>query len=182
MPLPKWELARGGDADCASCGSTNSVLLFPAALHQSAAAHAEAALAGDAACFDHPGKRAVAACGQCGRFMCQLCAVDMGAGMWCPSCVADPKGGAKRGKAESSRALYDTWALFIPFGLLLIWPLTILSAPTVVGLALLRWRRPISLVRRNRWRFVAGLAVALIQGGLWVWFIWYLVAKGPPAA
>jgi hypothetical protein len=73
--------------------------------------------------------------------------------------------------------LYDTWALFIPFALLVIWPLTILSAPAVVALAIMKWKQPISLVRRNRWRFGVGLAVALVEGGLWILGIWYLVAQ-----
>ena len=27
------------------------------------------------------------------------------------------------------------------------------------------------------WRFAAGLGVALVQGGLWAWFLWYVAAK-----
>jgi hypothetical protein len=164
MPLMKW------GSDCSSCGSHNHVHLFPAALLQGVAPRAEAALEGEAACFDHPGKVAVAACERCGRFVCQLCSIEMGAGVWCPSCVATPF-------QNNSRTLYDTCALAIPFGLLIVWPLTVLSAPAVVALALMKWTQPLSLVRRNRWRFVAGLAVALAQGGLWIWFGLYQAAK-----
>jgi len=176
MPLPKWELRNGEAANCTSCGSRNTVRLFPAALAEATAARGETALAGDAACFDHPGKRAVSACQQCGRFVCQLCAVEFGSGVWCPSCVAASSGKARSVNSGTSRMLYDTWALFIPFALLVIWPLTILSAPAVVALAIMKWKQPISLVRRNRWRFGVGLAVALLEGGLWIWGIWYLVA------
>jgi hypothetical protein len=177
MPLPKWELLKGDSAGCPTCGSRNHVLLFPAALAQAAAARPEAAEQGEAVCFDHPGKRAVASCQQCGRFVCQLCAVEFGEGVWCPSCVANASGKAKQANSETSRMLYDTWALAIPFVLLAIWPLTLLSAPAVVALAIMKWRQPISLVRRNRWRFAAGLAIALAQGAAWVWFIWYTVAR-----
>jgi hypothetical protein len=177
MPLPKWELLSGNAAHCPTCGSRNTVRLYPAALAQGAAAHAETALAGEAACFDHPGKRAVSACQQCGRFLCQLCAVEFGNGVWCPSCVAASSGKARSANSDTSRMLYDTWALTIPFALLVIWPLTLLSAPAVVALAIMKWKQPISLVRRNHWRFVVGLAVALVEGGLWLWGIWYLVAK-----
>ena len=177
MPLPKWELLNSDSANCPSCGSRNAVRLFPAALAQSAAARPEAAQEGEAVCFDHPGKRAVASCQQCGRFVCQLCSIEFGDGVWCPSCVANSSGKAGKAHSETSRMLYDTWALAIPFVLLVIWPLTLLSAPAVVALAVMKWRQPISLVRRNRWRFVAGLLVAVAQGGAWVWFIWYTVAK-----
>jgi hypothetical protein len=177
MPLPKWELVNGDTAHCPSCGSRNRVRLFPVALAQTAAARAEAALDGEAACFDHPAKRAVAACHQCGRFVCQLCAVQFGAGVWCPSCMAASSGKARPAISDTSRTLYDTWALTIPFALLVIWPVTILSAPVVAALALMTWKNPISLVRRNRWRFGAGLALALLQGAAWIWGIWYVVAK-----
>jgi hypothetical protein len=182
MPLPKWELLHSDTSDCPSCGSRNAVRLFPAALAEAPDTRAEAALEGDAACFDHPGKKAVSACQQCGRFVCQLCAVEFGSEVWCPSCVSNSSGGAKKANSETSRMLYDTWALAIPFGLLVIWPFTLLSAPAVIALALMKWRQPLSLVRRNRWRFAVGLAAALIEGGLWIWLIVYLVAKARSGA
>ena len=180
-PLPKWELRNGSAADCAACGTHNTVRLFPAALSQTQAAQADPALEGEAACFDHPGKRADAVCLHCGRFVCALCAVEVGSGLSCPSCLANPVA-AQKTDAGNARMLYDTWALFLPFGLLAIWPLTILSAPAVVALALMKWRAPLSLIRRNRWRFAAGLGVAIVQGGLWVWFLWYVVAKARSGA
>lgn len=182
MPLPKWELAQDGAADCPSCGSHNRVRLFPAAMAQTAAPRAEAALSGEAACFDHPSKAAISACQQCGRFVCQLCAVDFGEGVWCPSCVAHSRGKAARANTTSSRNLYDTWALTIPFAVLVMWPLSIFSAPAVVALAIMKWKEPLSLVRRNRWRFVVGLATAAAEGALWVVFIWYLVARATRGA
>jgi hypothetical protein len=103
--------------------------------------------------------------------------VEFGAAVWCPSCVADSSGKARRGDTDISRILYDTWALAIPFALLLIWPLTLLSAPAVTALAVMKWKQPLSLVRRNRWRFVAGLVAGIGEGALWVWFISYLLAK-----
>lgn len=177
MPLPKWELANGDSANCTSCSSRNTVRLYPAALAQSAASHAESALDGEAACFDHPGKRAVSACHRCGRFVCQLCAVQFGAEVLCPSCVAASAGQVRAATADTGRMLYDTWALAIPFALLVIWPLTILSAPAVVALAIMKWKSPISLVRRNRWRFAVGLSIAMLQGVAWLWGIVYFLAK-----
>jgi hypothetical protein len=177
MPLLKWELLRGNDADCPSCGAQNQVRLFPAALARAAAPQAEAALEGEAACFDHPAKRAAAVCQDCGRFVCQLCAIEIGAGVSCPSCVANPRGEKRQANAGDSRMLYDTWALTIPFALLVVWPLTVLSAPAALAVTVMKWKQPLSLVRRNRWRFVVGLGLSLAQGGAWLWFGWYIVAK-----
>src|ERR1035437_6607789 len=108
MPLPGWELATSGAAVCTSCGSKNSASAFPALFRDAAGpVRPEAALDGEAACFDHAGKRAVAACHQCGRFMCQLCAVEFGGQSWCPSCVAAGSGQARVANPDSSRVLYD---------------------------------------------------------------------------
>ncbi len=182
MPLSKWELMNGNMATCPACGASNYPRVYPAALVEKPAAQTEAAIEGEAVCFDHPAKRAVAACGHCGRFVCHLCAIEYGSATWCPSCVANPKGKIPQGRSDTSRALYDTWALMIPFALLVIWPLTIFSAPAVTALAIMKRKQPVSLVRRNRWRLWVGLAVAIAQGVGWVWFLWYMVARSKASA
>jgi len=176
MPLPKWELASGDRAVCTRCGAANMVRVFPAALAPSAPARPEAALEGEAACFDHPSKRAVAHCQQCGRFVCQLCAVEVAGEISCPSCVAAGAGKARAANPETSRTLYDSIALLLPLVSLLLWPLTIVAAPAAVLLAVATWRRPISLVRRSRWRFVLAVVLGFAFIAAWVWFFAYLVA------
>jgi len=182
MPLSKWELLRGHDASCPSCGAENDVRLFPAALARAAAPQAETALEGEAACFDHPAKRAVAVCRHCGRFVCGLCAIELGDGVSCPTCLVKPRSKQPQANSAEARMLYDTWTLTIPFALLIFWPLTVLSAPAALALTVMKWKQPLSLVRRNRWRFVAGLGLSLAQGGLWLWLGWYLVAKARAGA
>jgi hypothetical protein len=177
MPLPRWEPAEGEIATCTNCGTGNRVHVFPAAFGSEAPSRPEAALEGEAACFDHPGKRAVAACSQCGRFVCRLCSVEFGSETWCPSCVAAGAGRAKEIKAVTSRNLYDSMVLLLPLATLLIWPLTILAAPAAVVLGITRWREPISLVRRNRWRMVLGMSIATLEIAAWVWGILYLIAS-----
>src|ERR1035438_3859008 len=114
-PLPKWELGMGDIAVCTTCGSANRVAVFPAILAPTQApARAEVALDGEAACYDHPSKRAVAACHQCGRFVCQLCSVEFGGQVWCPTCVAAGKGQSQAVYLEPTRTLYDSIALAVP--------------------------------------------------------------------
>src|ERR687886_1007892 len=88
MPLPEWELATGAPVRCPDCGVSHEVRLFPAALFRATADTPESAEEGEATCFDHPSSKAVAACAQCGRFVCQLCAVEIKGSTYCPSCVA----------------------------------------------------------------------------------------------
>src|ERR1700694_626841 len=173
MPLPKWELATGGAAVCTMCGSHNRVQIFPAALSSNAeAVRTEAALEGEATCFDHPSKRAVAACNQCGRFVCQLCSVEFGKEVWCPSCVAAGAGKARPAKAETSRTLYDSIALITPLAAVLLYPFMIVAAPASLVLTVMKWKQPISLVRRNRWRFVAAILISVAELGLCVAIVW----------
>jgi hypothetical protein len=176
MPLPP-QSTEVDPPVCTLCGTENTVRAFPAL--QAAAADAsrpQAALDGEAACFDHPGKRAVASCRQCGRFVCGLCAVDFGEEVWCPTCVASRSGQAKAVNLEPSRPLYDSMVFSLPIVSLLVWPLTALTAPATLVLGVARWNRPLSLVRRNRWRMVVGMLIALGEICAWVWGIVYLVA------
>jgi hypothetical protein len=176
-PLPKWELVSGDTAICTNCGSENTVRVFPALLAPENAVRPEAAAEGEAACFDHPNKRAVASCRQCGRFVCPLCAIQFGAETWCPSCVAAGSGPAKAANTDTSRTLYDSVALILPLASFGFWPITLLTGPATVVLAIMKWRQPLSLVRRFRWRFVAAILIGLAELGGWIWGVVYFVAR-----
>ncbi len=177
MPLPEWELASLRVVDCTSCGAANEAHVFPAALRAGALIQTEAAQEGEAACFDHPEKRAVAACQQCGRFVCQLCAVDFSGATWCPSCVAAGAGAARRANPEASRTLFDSIALITPLASLLVWPFTIITGPAAIVFSILKWGAPLSVVRRLRWRFVAAMLVGLGETAGWIWFVLYVLLR-----
>jgi hypothetical protein len=177
-PLPKWELTSGDRAICTSCGSENTVRVFPALFAAETAARPEAAAEGEAACFDHPGKRAVGACRQCGRFVCDLCAVQFDGETWCPSCVAAGSGQARATNTETTRTLYDSVAVTIPLASFIFWPMTILTGPATVVYTLMKWRQPLSMVRRSRWRFIVAMLIGLAELGGWIWGILYYIARG----
>ena len=120
LPLPEWELSTNEVAVCTACGSPNQAHVYPAALVVPPPVQTEVALEGEAACFDHPAKRAVSACQQCGRYVCRLCAVDFGQGTWCPSCVAAGAGAARAARLDASPQLSDPF----PFAPLTVPPLT----------------------------------------------------------
>jgi len=170
-------LATTGEAVCTSCGAGNSVNAFPALLAPVRGhAGAEASLEGEATCFDHPARRAIGACQQCGRYCCRLCLVEFGSQTWCPSCVAAGSGTARPAHAETSRNLYDSTALILPLASLLIYPFTVIAAPASLVLSAMKWSQPLSLVRRNRWRFVAAILISLAEIGGWGMLIVYLAS------
>ena len=173
-PLPLWELASADAAVCTTCGSSTTVRVFPALFAApSAPALPEIALDGEAACFDHPSKRAVAACHQCGRFVCLLCSVEFGGQVWCPTCVAAGKGQSQAVYLEPTRTLYDSIALAVPLVSLIFWPVIILTGPGALVFSAMTWKRPLSLVRRTRWRFVVASLIGLAQTVGWLWLIAY---------
>jgi hypothetical protein len=178
MPLPVWELAGADKATCTSCGSLNTVAVFPAMFRDAAAAtRPEAALGGEASCFDHATKRAVAACTQCGRFVCQLCAVEFRGQVWCPACVAAGSGQARVVSPDTSRILYDSIAMTgLILSCIVFWPISVLTGPAALIFAIVNWKKPLSLVRRSRWRFVAAIVLGLLITGGWVVLGVYLMA------
>lgn len=173
-PLPLHGLTDGV-ATCGACGTRNTVRLFPAlAAAPSGPAVPESALAGEAACFDHPSKRAVAACQQCGRFVCQLCRVDFGDRTWCPACVAADRGrGGRAAYLETARVMYDSIALAVPMASLIFWPLTVITGPGTVVFSAMTWKRPLSLVRKRRWRFVVAMLIGILETVGWIWLVVY---------
>ena len=177
MPLSKWEYGTAGTARCMLCGADNSVYAFPAILAAAAATRPESAMEGEAACFDHPNKRAAAACSQCGRYVCGLCSVEFGPEIWCPSCVATRAGGARAANLDTSRTLFDSVALTLPLVTLLMWPFTIVAAPASLVIGIAKWRYPLSLVRRNRWRLVVAMMISVAEIVAWVWGIAYYLTR-----
>ena len=61
---------------------------------------------------------------------------------------------------------------FVGFALI-FWPLTVLIGPGSVVFALMTWKRPLSLVRRSRWRFVLAILIGLAETIGWIWLILY---------
>lgn len=173
MPL-QTRYQNGGTAGCVLCGAINQVWLFPAAITSAPLVHPETALEGEATCYEHADKRAIAACQRCGRFVCQFCSVEFGNEVLCPSCVAGGQVAAAR--LTPSLTMFDSIALIAPLAALIVYPLTIVAAPASLVLSLVKWKQPISPVRRNRWRFVLAIVISLTMVGLWIWGIIYFAA------
>jgi len=97
---------------CPSCASRLQACLWPVVRQNTAAA---VALSDQATCFFHPDKAFQTCCQRCGRFVCTLCDLQLGAEHVCPACFERGRAnsGAEAGKAEwrYRDVLYDSIAI-----------------------------------------------------------------------
>jgi hypothetical protein len=174
--LPAWAEPVADSTICPACGAGVRVSLFPSAFVQHDTRAGELAAEGEAVCYDHPAKQAIASCAECGRLVCQLCAVDFQGATWCPSCLASGSERKRTAALEGSRTLYDSLALMLALWPLVIWPFTFLTAPATLYVVIRYWNKPTGLLRRGKWRMILAFLIALAQIVAWVWGIYYLVS------
>ena len=128
--------------------------------------NALAAFADQATCFFHPDKAFQACCQRCGRFVCALCDLQLGAEHVCPTCFERGRGtlGTEASKAEwrSRDILYDSIAATAGWGWILFWPTIVVALPATIFLHVKYRKAPRSyLIPRSGWRFwVAYLGLA----------------------
>lgn len=172
-PLPEAHFNASGPFPCPGCARSVEAAVFPACYQPaSRGAAAESVFAaGEASCFNHPGNRAVVACDSCGRFLCALCDIALDAQHLCPACLNT---GRKKGSVrhlESSRTLYGHLALLLALAPLLIWPITVITAPLAMFFAIFGWNKPGSLTRPGRVRHVIAFVLGLLQTAGWIFLL-----------
>jgi hypothetical protein len=162
---------------CPKCRRPAKAEAFPALNAAPTVGNAGEVLATDAesSCFYHPANRAVTVCDSCGRFLCSLCDVDLNGRHLCPGCVNTGRKKGKLKQLENRRMLYDSLALSLAVTPMLIFYLTILTAPATIYVVLGHWNAPGSVVGRGKWRFVVAFIFALLQIGGWAIGIYYFM-------
>jgi hypothetical protein len=165
-------------ASCRFCGSEVMALVFPAMfMPPSMPTAAEmAASVGDATCFYHASKRAVAPCSRCGRFVCALCKVELSGETWCPECIEAGRTRKRVVNLENQRTLYDSIALALStWPMLFLYP-SLVAAPAALIFSIMCWKRPTSIVRRHsKIRFVLAIIFSLLQIAFWIAMIIFIV-------
>jgi hypothetical protein len=160
MPVEQME---AGWQSCPSCTSRLRICLWPVVRQNTTPA---TALSDQATCFFHPDEAFQACCERCGRFVCRLCDLQLGAEHVCPACFERGRAdsGAEAGKAEwrYRDVLYDSIAVTVGWGWILFWPVFVAAIPTVIVLHVKYRKAPRSyLIPRSGWRFwVAYLGLA----------------------
>lgn len=159
-----------------ACGCRTSAAfvytLFPAYFRKRETPEAEQVVDQDeAACYNHPNKKATAACDSCGMFACPLCLMVEGDQQVCLNCFSrktQPQGKQNKGQTENRRVVFDSIALAIvlyPWLLLTVtgW-LTIVTAPMAVYIVIAHWKKhPCSIITpRSRVRYYLAFVFALL--------------------
>jgi hypothetical protein len=177
LPVPEEFWNREEGVRCRGCGRTVRALVFPAIEHSTVGA-APAAISAEteASCFYHPLSRAAQVCQECGRFLCNLCDLEVDGRHICPRCFESGVSAHKIEMAETRRPLYDSTALALStLPALLIWP-ALVGAPWALFLVIRRWNAPSSVVPRTKIRFILAALFALTEIGFLV-FIIYMMTK-----
>jgi hypothetical protein len=145
---------------CPYCQKWLQVRIWPIVRQDT---NAMSALSDQATCFFHPDKAFQACCQRCGRFVCALCDLQLGAEHVCPTCFERGRddSGAEAGKAEwrYRDVLYDSIALTVGWVWILVWPVIVAALPAVIFLHVKHRKAPRSyLIARSGWRFWAAYA------------------------
>ena len=177
-PSCKGEVApaetQNGWQSCPYCETRLQICIWPVARPNTVAA---VALSDQATCFFHPDKAFHACCQRCGRFVCALCDLQLGAEHVCPACFERGRDSSSSdaGKAEWRHRdlLYDSIALTVGWGWILFWPTIIAAIATVIVLHVKFRKAPrSSLIPRYGWRFwVAYVGLAWLPALLAIAFL-----------
>lgn len=164
---------------CPVCQTPIQAIVFPALVRGPQAVAVAERVAGEieSDCFYHPNKKAIILCEYCGRFLCALCDVELNNQHLCPTCIET---GAKKERIvdlQRQRFLYDSLALSVAGLPLLMWPVTLLTAPAALYIAIRYWKKPTSIVGRTKTRMILAILLATLQLAGWIFLGTILVAR-----
>lgn len=160
---------RGEFAPCSFCQARLQIEVFPALFRRVEAGCAGEAiiLEGEAGCFYHPQKRAVLPCDGCGRFLCALCDCEHQGRHLCPACLETGRTRGSIKSLEHKRVRYDNMAMALALLPLLLFYFTIVTAPTVLYVAIRYRKAPLGLTQRSRLKLFIAAGIAILQIGGW---------------
>ena len=164
---------------CPHCGVPLQVTTFPALLGVTEPGRTGEKLVVDdqSSCFYHPGKKAAIACESCGRFLCALCDLELNTAHICPRCLEKGMKGGRREDLQNERFLYDGLALALATYPLLIFWLTLFTAPMALFVVARYWKKPGGPTPRTRIRFVFAAGLSGLQIAGWTALLYVLITR-----
>lgn len=178
-PLPNKLFNTFDLSECPSCKALIRVDVFPAFLKEQKTdlAAGEELFDKESGCFFHPQKRAVTPCAICGRFLCSMCDIEFNGQHVCPVCIDTGKKKKKIVNLETHRTLYDNISLVLATVPLLLFYVTIITAPMSLFVALKYWKAPSSIIPRTKVRFIFAIFFSVLQITGWIVLFVYLFKK-----
>jgi hypothetical protein len=148
-------VTEDGTQVCIFCHTKLQIRLWAVARQS---ANVAPAFSDQSTCFFHPDKAFQACCQRCGRFLCALCDLQLGAQHVCPTCF--DRGRADSGAEAASTdwrhrdVLYDSIAVSLGWGWILFWPTFVAALPAAIYLHVKYRKAPRAyLIPRHGWRF-----------------------------
>jgi DNA-directed RNA polymerase subunit RPC12/RpoP len=175
LPVPEDLWNTHEEVRCRWCGRNMRALVFPA-INRTQLGASPAALQGEteASCFYHPQSRAAQVCQDCGRFLCNLCDLEVDGRHICPRCFDT----VPAEMADTRRPMYDTMALAMStLPALMFWP-ALVGAPWALFMVIRRWNAPSSIVPRTKIRFILAALFALAEIAFIVFTIYMMTKVG----
>jgi hypothetical protein len=123
---------------------------------------------GDAVCYVHVERRAERACDLCGRFMCALCDLEVGAMHLCPACFESGRRRRNLAQVESGRIVFPSIAARLVAASLFIGPFAPALCVPAIGMSVWGLIKPTSITG-SRYAGTAGIAIA---GGVLLTILW----------
>ena len=122
-------------------------------------------------CFFHPDRRAIVPCGECGRFLCALCDLEIEGRHLCPTCL---EAGRKKASLAVFRTAHTRWDN-IAFLLAVVPPVTVFgwyfsmfTAPAAIFISIWKWRSTgDAIVPYGKGRFVVALLISSLTLAGW---------------
>ena len=164
------ELQSAATNSCPACEKALTVRWYPALTRKETdKAGRRILLEEESACFFHESKQAESLCEDCGRYLCALCEIVFEGKTLCPACLETAQEKESMDSLVRERFRHDSLALMLALLPILLWPITIITAPAAVVYAIFRWNSAGSLVRSGKRGFAAAILLGLAQIGFWLW-------------
>jgi hypothetical protein len=177
-PLAVSLFAQGQPGRCPACYSQVEAYIFPE-FDPAPVSDRGIPLAQEheAVCYFHSRYSATAPCDHCGRFLCEICTINVGNRKLCAECLSQLRKQRDETGLVHYAALFDNVALFLvtaPVITIFFWFFTIFSAPVSLVLSFYYWSRQWNLVPRPRFRFVIAILLSVLLIASWAMVIYLL--------
>jgi len=165
---------------CPKCAAELECWLLPALFRPLApGSPARPAAAGQAACFNHPGRQAVVECEGCGRFLCGLCDIEIRGRHWCPTCFDKKRTEGTLSRLPDRLTRYDRIALALTLlPMLFCCVPSLITVPISLFVVIKQWNAPGSERPWVRNTMVFSIVVGVLQ--VLFFIFWMYVVFVPP--